>query len=126
MLAALLNGLIWLTPPPIHVVSLFMPFFSGYSIASERRVKGLWASIEIGAIMGLTLGSIIIVIGIIAIAVISLIQDGSTQTYKVVTIVVASAIGSYTAIAGCIGAVLAAHRGARSIGEARVGGEVGG
>jgi hypothetical protein len=40
--AALLNGLIWLTSLPIHLIALFMPFFSGYAIASGRPVKSLW------------------------------------------------------------------------------------
>jgi hypothetical protein len=115
--AALLNGLIWLTPLPIHLIALFMPFFSGYAIASGRQVKGLRASLEIGFVMGLTLGSAIMVIGILAIAVISLLQSGGTQTYIIVSMVFASAIGSYTAMAACIGAFLAAHLGARSIRE---------
>jgi hypothetical protein len=118
MLAALLNGLIWLTPPPVHFIAFFMPFFSGYSIASDRPVKGLWASMEIGLIMGLTLSSTIIVIGIVAIAVISFVLGGNTDTYKVVAVVVALAIGSYTAIAACIGAVLAVHRRPKPMREA--------
>jgi hypothetical protein len=111
MLAALLNGLVWLTPLPIHLIALFMPFFSGYAIASDRPVKGPWASLEIGLIMGLTLGSSILVIGILAIAVISWLQTWVTETYIVVATIFALAIGSYTTIAACAGALLAAHRG---------------
>jgi hypothetical protein len=117
MLAALLNGLVWLTPLPIHLIALFMPFFSGYAIASGRPVKGPWASLEIGLIMGLTLGSSILVIGILAIAVISWLQTWVTETYIVVVTIFALAIGSYTTIAACAGALLAAHRGAYSISE---------
>jgi hypothetical protein len=115
--AALLNGLIWLTPLPIHLIALFMPFFSGYAIASGRPVKGLWASLEIGFIMGLTLGSTIMVIGVLAITVISLLESEVTEVYVVVLIIVALAIGSYTTIAACIGALLATYRGARSRGK---------
>ena len=107
MLAALLNGLIWLTPLPIHLIALFMPFFSGYSIASDRQVKGLWPSLEIGFVMGLTLGSAIMAIGLLAISEVK-------EVYIVVVSIVALAIGSYTTITACIGAFLATHRGARS------------
>ncbi len=75
MLAALLNGLIWLTPLPIHLIALFMPFFSGYSIAAGRQAKGPWPSLEIGFVMGLTLGSAIMAIGLLAIIVISLLAS---------------------------------------------------
>jgi hypothetical protein len=103
--AALLNGLIWLTPSPVHLIALFLPFFSGYSIASSRHVKGLWASIEIGFIMGLTLGSTVMVIGILAIAVISWLELGVNMVYVAVVIGVSCAISSYTAIAASIGAL---------------------
>ena len=114
VLAALLNGLIWLTPLPIHLIALFMPFFSGYSIAAGRPVKGLWPSLEIGFVMGLTLGSAIMAIGLLAIIVISLLESEVTEVYIVVVIIVALAIGSYTTIAACIGAFLATHRRVRS------------
>jgi hypothetical protein len=117
MLAALLNGLIWLTPLPIHLIALFMPFFSGYAIASGRPVKGLLASLEIGFMTGLTLGSTIMFIGFLAIAVISLLESEVTEVYIVVVIIFALAIGSYTTIAACVGAFLANYRGDRSIGE---------
>jgi hypothetical protein len=115
--AALLNGLVWLTPPPIHFIALFMPFFSGYAIASSRQVKGLWPSLEIGFVMGLTLGSTIMVIGILAITVISLLESGVTEVYIVVVIIFALAIGSYTTIAACTGALLATYWEARSRGK---------
>jgi uncharacterized membrane protein YGL010W len=115
--AALLNGVIWLTPLPIHFIALFLPFFSGYAIASGRSVKGWRASLEIGLVMGLTLGSTILLIGILAISVISLLQIWATETYLVVVIAFALAIGSYTSMAACIGALLAAHRANRSISQ---------
>jgi hypothetical protein len=117
ILAALLNGLIWLTPLPIHLIALFMPLFSGYSIASGRQVKGLRASLEIGLVMGLTLGSAIMVIGVLAIAAISLLHSWSTQTYMIVVLAFALGIGAYTATAASAGAFLAAHRGAHSVRE---------
>jgi hypothetical protein len=95
VLAALLNGLIWLTPLPIHLIALFLPFFSGYSIAAGRPVKGLWPSLEIGFVMGLTLGSAIMTIGLLAIIVISLLASEVTEVYIVVVIIVVLAIGSY-------------------------------
>jgi hypothetical protein len=108
--AALINGLIWLTPPPVHFIALFLPFFSGYAIASGCHIKGLWTSIQIGFIMGLTLGSTIIVIGILAIAVISWLEYRVTEIYFVVVISVSLAIGGYTAIAAGMGALWAAYR----------------
>jgi hypothetical protein len=108
--AALINGLIWLTPPPVHFVALFLPFFSGYAIASGRHIKGLWASTQIGFIMGLTLGSTIMVIGILAIAVISWLEYRVTGIYLVVVISVSCSIGSYTAIAAGMGALWATYR----------------
>jgi hypothetical protein len=115
--AALLNGLIWLTPPPVHFIALFLPFFSGYSIASSRCVKGLWASTQIGFIMGLTLGSTIMFIGTLAIAVVSWLGDRDTAIYFAVVIGVSFAIGGYTAITACIGALWAAYRRGPSIGR---------
>ena len=114
VLAALLNGLIWLTPLSIHLIALFLPFFSGYSIAAGRLVKGLWPSLEIGFVMGLTLGSAIMAIGLLAIIVISLLASEVTEVYIVVVSIVALAIGSYTTITACIGAFLATHQRARS------------
>ena len=98
-----------------------MPFFSGYSIASDRQVKGLWPSLEIGFVMGLTLGSAIMAIGLLAIAVISLLESEVREVYIVVVIIVALAIGSYTTIAACIGAFSAIHRRARSRSEQEFG-----
>jgi hypothetical protein len=115
--AALINGLIWLTPPPVHFIALFLPFFSGYAIASGRHIKGLWASTQIGFIMGLTLGSTIMVIGILAIAVISWLEYRVTGIYLVVVISVSCSIGSYTAIAAGMGAFWAAYRRDRAIGK---------
>jgi hypothetical protein len=91
-----------------------MPFFSGYAIASGRQVKSMRASLEIGFVMGLTLGSTIMVIGALAITVISLLESEVTEVYNVVVVIVALAIGSYTAIAACIGAFLATHWNTRS------------
>ena len=110
MAAALINGLIWLTPPPVHFIALFLPFFSGYAIASGRHIKGLWASTQIGFIMGLTLGSTIMVIGILAIAVISWLEYRVTGIYLVVVISVSCSIGSYTAIAAGMVALWATYR----------------
>jgi cytochrome c biogenesis protein CcdA len=101
----------------VHFIALFLPFFSGYSIASGRHVKGLWASIEIGFIMGLTLGSTILGIGILAIAVLSWLEHRVNMVYVAVVIGVSCAISSYTAIAACIGALWAAYQRDSSAGE---------
>jgi hypothetical protein len=106
MLAALLNGVVWLTPPPIHLIALLMPFFSGYAIASNRQAKGLLASIEIGLVMGL-----------LSVVVASLLLADVTAIYLFIVIILGLGIGSYTAMAACIGALIAAHRGSRSPGE---------
>jgi hypothetical protein len=115
--AALINGLIWLTPPPVHFIALFLPFFSGYSIASSRHVKGLWASTQIGLIMGLTLGSTIMVIGTLAIAVISWFEHRVNGIYLAVVIGVSCAVGGYTALTACLGALWSTYRRGHSIGE---------
>jgi hypothetical protein len=117
MLAGLLNGVVWLTPPPIHFIALLMPFFSGYAIASSRHVNGLLASIEIGLVMGLTLGSTAMAVGILSVVVASLLLSGVTAIYLFIVIILGLGIGSYTAMAACIGALIAAHRASRSPGE---------
>jgi hypothetical protein len=72
--------------------------------------------------MGLTLASTIMVIGIVAVAVISLIGWNVTQGYLLVVVGVSLAIGSYTTIAAGIGALLATHRETRST-EKEISGE---
>jgi hypothetical protein len=94
-----------------------MPFFSGYAIASNRQAKGLLASIEIGLLMGLTLGSTAMAVGSLSVVVASLLLADVTAVYLFSVIILGLGIGSYTAMAACIGALIAAHRGSRSPGE---------
>ena len=68
--------------------------------------------------MGLTLGSTIMVIGILAIAVISWLEYKITGIYIVVVISVSLAIGGYTAITAGMGAIWSAYRRDRTIVEA--------
>ncbi len=110
--AALINGVIWLTPPPIHLISFFMPFFSGYSIATARPAKGWVASLQIGVVMGLTLGGAAMMMGLVIIGVISLFQSGISSIYLIVAESIGLGIGVYTGTAACTGALMAAGRSA--------------
>jgi len=115
--AALINGVVWLTPPPIHLISFFMPFFSGYSIASARPTKGLLASLQIGLVMGLTLGGAAMAMGAVIIGVISVFQSGISSIYLIVAESIGLGIGIYTGTAACTGAMMAAGRSAHPKGE---------
>ncbi|MBM3926034.1 MAG: hypothetical protein FJ320_08625 [SAR202 cluster bacterium] len=108
--AALINGVVWLTPPPIHLISLFMPFFSGYSIALSRTTKGLVESLQIGVVMGMTLGGAAMAAGLATIGVISWLLSGIPTIYLIVAVSIGGGIGIYTGTAACAGALVAAGR----------------
>jgi hypothetical protein len=102
---ALLNGCVWLTPPPMHFAALFMPFITGYSIAFERRQTSMSMCLAIGAIMAATLGGAVMLVGFICIAVASFIIDSVPMIYPILTIIIGCCIGSYTGIASFTGAI---------------------
>jgi len=108
ILSALLNALIWVTPPPVHFVSLLLPFFSGYSIASGWEKKGLLPALRIGGVMGLTLGATALAAGGLGSLVVgALLGIGIPFSFGVIFFYVCVAIGCYTAMAATIGALLA-------------------
>ena len=109
--SALLNGVIWLTPPPIHFISLVMPGVSGYSIAASRRAKGLLPSFQIGAIMGLTLASLVLIMGALIVAGLAAFLPLNARLSFILLFIAAGALGAYTALAAFSGALYAAYRG---------------
>ncbi len=113
MLAGLFNFAVWLTPPPIHFIAPFLPFFSGHSIARDRPAGRVLHCAQIGLVMGLTLGTVITGLGLLAVGIISLIEPISALLWVVVVICIGAAIGGYSAVAGYLGALVAASELAR-------------
>ncbi len=103
--SALLNGIIWLTPPPIHLIALAMPVVSGYSIGLNSRPNLPLGWLVVGLIMALTLGSLVLTVGILSLLAAKIIFGNLSGIYTVVVLILAGSIGGHTGIAASIGAM---------------------
>jgi hypothetical protein len=110
--AGLLNGLVWLTPPPVHLIALVMPLASGYQIGSTTGPRWPLGWLAIGLVMGLTLGSVALAAGgLTLLAVATFVEDTPLATYTIVVLIISGGIGCYTALVGSIGAIFGIRRG---------------
>jgi hypothetical protein len=110
--AALINSVIWLLPPPVHLVAAVMPLISGYGIGStlppQRRLRGL----AVGAVMGLTLGALALAAGGITLLGARLVLgQWPPGIYLWAGLLAAGGIALYTFLAGSAGALWAMRRG---------------
>jgi hypothetical protein len=113
--AALINSVVWLTPPPVHLLAAVMPLVSGYSIGSTAGLRWPAGWVGIGVVMGLTLGLAALAAGgIILLAAGLLLKEMPPVSYAVVVLIVSGGIGLYTAVAGSIGAIWGMRRGKSS------------
>ena len=112
--AALINGVVWLTPPPVHLLAAVMPLVSGYSIGSTEVLRRPMGWLAIGAVMGLTLGLLALAAGGITLLVVGLLlKEMPPVGYVKVALIISGGVGLYTALAGSIGAMWGIRRGKR-------------
>jgi hypothetical protein len=98
-------------PTPVHFISLVLPFFSGYVIATDRPTKGLLPSFQIGLVMGVALVAIAMTVAVPIIAGLSLVWPSmGVQTALTVLLYIVLAAGAYTALVGSLGALYATYR----------------
>jgi hypothetical protein len=113
--AALINSVIWLTPPPVHLLAAVMPLVSGYSIGSTAGLRRPMSWLGIGMVMGLTLGLVALAAGgIVLLAAGLVLKEMPPVSYAVVVLIVSGGIGLYTAVAGSVGAMWGMRRGKSS------------
>lgn len=110
MLSALWNGALWLTPFPLHLISLVLPFVSAYAIASDRTVKGVLPSLEIGLVMGLSLLMIAAIPSIPIVLTLSIFFSVDVGLAVTIALIVAGAAAGYTFALAFTGALYAAYR----------------
>ena len=104
--AALINSVVWVTPPPVHLLAAIMPLVSGYSIGSTAGLRWPSGWLAIGLVMGLTLGLVALAAGaIILLAAGLLLKEMPPVGHAVVVLLISGGIGLYTALAGSIGAM---------------------
>ena len=101
--AALINSVIWVTPPPVHLLAAIMPLVSGYSIGSTAGLRWPSGWLAIGLVMGLTLGVVALAAGL-------LLKEMPPVGHAVVVLLISGGIGLYTALAGSIGAMWGMRR----------------
>ncbi|MSQ07532.1 MAG: hypothetical protein EXR54_02930 [Dehalococcoidia bacterium] len=109
--SSLINGVVWLTPPPVHLIAAAMPLVSGYSIGFNAAPTGRLGWLAIGAVMGLTLGAVALAAGgAILLGARLILGEAPPAIYAWAALIISGGIGFYTFLAGSAGAMWGMRR----------------
>ena len=112
--SSLINGVIWLTPPPVHLIAAAMPLVSGYSIGFTAAPSWRLGWLAVGAVMGLTLGAVALAAGGVTLLGARLILgEAPPAMYTWAALIISGGIGLYTFLAGSGGSLWGMRRAAR-------------
>jgi hypothetical protein len=112
--SALINSVVWVMPPPVHLVAAVMPLVSGYSIGTTSAPGWRLGWLAIGAVMGLTLGAVALAVGgILLLGARLVLHETPPAIYTQAGLLVSGGIGLYTFLAASAGAMWGMRRASR-------------